>query len=388
MSDADVSSLTTDEDRVRALIVDEHQAVIGYNQARELTKDPELRAIIDDIVTDEDEHSGQLKAWLDKNNPKSAVATAEGVMEGVEQMSKDDAWKDFVKKCKTEKAQYPNQVSVSDKLDSIDAKLGDMAGSIERLDEVVPELAGDMSAIETEQSNKEELGMPEKVEGLVYSDTMEGMQETDATNEASSEGGVDTVPSETAEFDEKLDIGSETAPKKDVAGGEDVDDSTEQLEGVVGEEEKEVVSKSNIDLIFKMIKSLHAEVQVLKKDNVLLKKQVANGMAVTPKAVTPVGKSAVSPEKAIPKMTPNPAMTPANMQKVGGDRPMERVVVSSKPTAKAGYVGGGTPDQIGKALAGNTSDREIKIGMGSNSRDILKIMTEEIDSIASNRNRV
>jgi len=369
------------EVKVRALLIDEDEAINGYLEVK--GTDPELDKIIDDIILEENEHKGQLQAWLDKRNPKSATAMAEGLREGEEQMTKEKAWSDFKKSFM--KNHYPNQISVSDKLDSIEAKLMDMQTSVERLDEVVPELAGDMVAIENEEANMEELGMPKEVDGLLYSDVTEeasGMEGQD-TNEASTEGGVDTKPSEVAEVGEDLDIGSGKAPEKDEVGGEDVDDSTEQLEGEVGDVDTEIkVSKANFDKLVSMIKSQKVRVDEQDKTIRLLKAQVAN-LRVVNTDVTPINKEAPKGEKVIQRARPPVGIPATNEGITKADMSAGKVVVNTKPPMHAGYRSGGTPEEIRKSL--ETPTEPMKIGMGTNSNDVASGLARRIDALASAR---
>lgn len=371
------------EVKVRALLIDEDEAINGYLAVK--GTDPELDKIIDDIIMEENEHKGQLQAWLDKQNPKTAEAMAEGLREGEEQMTKEQAWRDFknFKKSVIRKAQYPNQVSISDKLDSIEAKLSDMQTSVERLDEVVPELAGDMSAIENEENDMEELSMPEEVDGLLYSDVTDeasGMEGQD-TNEASTEGSVDTVPSETASLDEDLDIGS-GKPEKDEVGGEDVDDSTEQLEGEVGDVDTEIkVSKANFDYLVKVMKIQKQRLDTQEKTIRLLKTQVANMRNTGSRVIQPAHKTAPGAGRVIPKATPPSGMpvsrNPNGIAKNANVRP----IVNTRPTGKAGYRPTADPADLRKSI--ETPTEPIKIGMGTNSDDVARNLAKRIDAMAS-----
>jgi hypothetical protein len=91
------------------------------------------------------------------------------------------AWRDF-KRSLGKNVSYPNQVSVSDKLDAVLGELADMRVSVERLDNVIPELSADRGQAELEAEGTEgleELVMPEELDGNIYDEVLNEENPTD-----------------------------------------------------------------------------------------------------------------------------------------------------------------------------------------------------------------
>jgi len=296
------------------------------------------------------------------------------------------AWRDFKKSVrKMNEGQYPNQVSVSDKMDILVSQVADIKTSVERLDNVVPEIAADQNA---NAEGTEETDMSaDDLDSMLFGDLTDDMEEIDATDEVGDDGEVDTADPETADF---TDDGEDNeAPVKDEGGEDEIETDAKLIEDAAEEEsesekkeddeEEEIVkiSKANFVKLIKMVKTLNARVGVLEKSNV--RKNVAPKQFTN----TPVRESTVRPKlvtksakpQAVAERTIRPARPPITVAKAG------KQVLSSRPSQKAAYTGGATPEMMNKSV----ESCPIAIGMGSDPNDIAERLAKTIDAAASGR---
>lgn len=352
----DVHELHKTAEDTRRLLIDEQEAILGYDKAIDSAEDDKTKEVLEHIKSEEENHVGMLSELLDGQSPPTQVLEEEGKAEAedildkmVTDMTSEQAWQDF-------KSQYigksANDTTLDAKLDTVMSAVQEMKVDMDRISDTVPQLQGEIAEQETIENEQEDDGQIDEfgddvtdelqdgapidengqpMEGeeseedddnffdsLFAGDSEEetpegqsedsieeseapdedGSEETDTQDEAESEDDytpIDEILSEDEDAEEDAESDDAIEDTDDSEDTEDEgEDAVEESEEESEEDDEEILEK-----MIRILKSQDRRISALERENMALRKAISENTVKT----TQVRKTRVSrPAPPIRKM--------------------------------------------------------------------------------------